>query len=414
MTAMLKIQTPHLLQKLTLSISLCLSTAAVALTPLDDATLSQKTGQNNTLLTVATTGIGENGNPNSKVGFTKLGFQGKLELNANIRKLQLGCGGINGVGSCDIDVDYARFVGISALDADGNPVPDGGPKSAFELINPFFELAIENPDSLVNRKFVGMRVGGEKSRGVLSAGTRPVNADGSVREFKTANGEGDPRYHTGINRISANVGSVVVDKLVVPAKVGLGTLVVPLTIDAVVNEDNNNIFNNLYVSRADNLRLGPVTANGLGLLNLKVDFQSDNRFLHNIVIGGGTEENPVYSDSFFLSLSALGDNKVHVTDGGDYSISRETGGKNLINALAPNPPEDRLQWQVGQGNWKEALRGWSFFFPVIRIEKTRTAEVVIPAEQVVGNLFSGPPIPVTNVDVKQIPVDNCYGGLTFC
>ena len=35
--------------------------------------------------------------PESKVGFYKLGMEADIELNANIRKLQLGCGGTIGV-----------------------------------------------------------------------------------------------------------------------------------------------------------------------------------------------------------------------------------------------------------------------------------------------------------------------------
>ena len=37
-------------------------------------------------------------------GYYKLGLEAKMELNANIRRLQLGCGGRNGSDNCDIDI----------------------------------------------------------------------------------------------------------------------------------------------------------------------------------------------------------------------------------------------------------------------------------------------------------------------
>ena len=40
----------------------------------------------------------------NNVGFYKLGLEAELELNANIKNLQLGCGGSNGAGACDIDI----------------------------------------------------------------------------------------------------------------------------------------------------------------------------------------------------------------------------------------------------------------------------------------------------------------------
>lgn len=47
--------------------------------------------------------------------FYRMGLNGELEMNMNISKLQLGCGGINdhlsGFAGCDIDIDYASLMG---------------------------------------------------------------------------------------------------------------------------------------------------------------------------------------------------------------------------------------------------------------------------------------------------------------
>ena len=47
--------------------------------------------------------------------FYRIGLDGELQLNLNVSKLQLGCGGINdhlsGHAGCDIDIDYLSLMG---------------------------------------------------------------------------------------------------------------------------------------------------------------------------------------------------------------------------------------------------------------------------------------------------------------
>ena len=103
-------------------------------------------------------------NPSSGgVGFYKLGLEGTLELNANIKKLQLGCGGINGAGACDIDIDYLSLSGISDTNT-------GRASSSAKLTNPFTEIAIRNPNSASTREVLGFRVSSEKAEGLLTFG----------------------------------------------------------------------------------------------------------------------------------------------------------------------------------------------------------------------------------------------------
>ena len=99
----------------------------------------------------------------SKIGFYKLGMEAELELNANIKKLQLGCGGVNGAGSCDIDIDNLSLSGISST-------RDGRVSSSAKLTNPFIEFAIKNPDSASQREVVGLRLSAEKVIGLLTSG----------------------------------------------------------------------------------------------------------------------------------------------------------------------------------------------------------------------------------------------------
>ena len=125
---------------------------------------------------------------NTNIGFYKLGLEAELELNANIKKLQLGCGGSNGAGACDLDLDDVSFgcitgasgycitttttnpkqpTGLDSNNSIGNQVN----MKDFVLKNPYFQFAIKNPNSASTREVVGVRIGAEKAEGPLSIGS---------------------------------------------------------------------------------------------------------------------------------------------------------------------------------------------------------------------------------------------------
>lgn len=123
----------------------------------------------------------------NNVGFYKLGLEAELELNANIRNLQLGCGGANGAGACDIDIKNLSLSGLpDSYDKDGNPVYNSGrPTSSGKISNPFMEFAISNPNSASTREVKGIRFSAEKINALLSAGVQndktPSTTDGIQR-----------------------------------------------------------------------------------------------------------------------------------------------------------------------------------------------------------------------------------------
>ena len=109
----------------------------------------------------------------TNIGFYKLGLEAELELNANIKKLQLGCGGTNGAGGCDVDIDNLGLSGLK-VDANGKPMDMTSEErvgSSAKLTNPFIEFAIKNPGSASTREVVGLRLSAEKAMGLLTAGT---------------------------------------------------------------------------------------------------------------------------------------------------------------------------------------------------------------------------------------------------
>lgn len=113
-------------------------------------------------------------NPLQNFGYYKLGLEAKMELNANIRALQLGCGGRNGPDGCDIDMENVSLSGPP----DGK-LPDGTPtwskgraNTSAVITNPFIEFAIKNPNSASTREIAGFRLSAEEILGYLTAGTR--------------------------------------------------------------------------------------------------------------------------------------------------------------------------------------------------------------------------------------------------
>jgi hypothetical protein len=145
---------------------------------LNDDELATETGQ--ALLNmshIASTDASNTMNRANNISFYKLGMEAELEINANIRNLQLGCGGVNGAGACDIDIQNLAISGVpDRYDGNGNPVFDNGRAStSAKLTNPFIEFAIKNPNTASTREVLGFRTGAEKMAGLLTLGTDNTN-----------------------------------------------------------------------------------------------------------------------------------------------------------------------------------------------------------------------------------------------
>lgn len=152
--------------------------ASSGLVEMTDNELSAARGQ--ALLSLGYTAP-ETDNPLKNFGYYKLGLEAKLELNANIRNLQLGCGGRNGAGACDIDMDNVSLSGPpDGKLADGTPTwSKGRANTSASLTNPFIEFAIKNPTSASTREVAGFRLSAEEILGYLSAGTaNDINSNG--------------------------------------------------------------------------------------------------------------------------------------------------------------------------------------------------------------------------------------------
>lgn len=136
------------------------------------------------------------------IGFYKLGLEADVEINTNIRKLQLGCGGVNGIDGCDIDIDNLALSGLKT-DANGNMLPMSSAEraaSSAQLSNPFIEFAIKSPDQSSTREVVGLRLSAEKVMGLLTVGTNNSEPNGinSLSGYLKINGYGTATTSAGV------------------------------------------------------------------------------------------------------------------------------------------------------------------------------------------------------------------------
>lgn len=180
---------------------LCLNTAYAntsTLTSLTDTEMSATTGQ--ALMSLSYIAPSDSANlmrnisGSNNIGFYKLGLEAELELNANIKNLQLGCGGANGANGCDIDIKNLALSGlndgtVATGPQQGSPTFSGErAATSAKITNPFLEFAINNPDSASRREVVGFRLSAEAIEGLLSAGLENLSTISTTDGIQSLSG----------------------------------------------------------------------------------------------------------------------------------------------------------------------------------------------------------------------------------
>ena len=342
------------------------------LTALTDTELSAETGQ--ALFNMSYIAPSASGNPQDDIGFYKLGMEAQLDLNANIKKFQLGCGGFKGAG-CDIDIDNLSFTGIVPTREKAGGT-DAGPVSDFTLINPFYELAIKNPTSAATREVVGFRIGADSVWGMLSIGDPGSNPDMESS-------------HTGINSISGHLptyienGNIPVRLCLLGANATNTACNIGSGIDlgnATVNRDTPNPGDNFFdltLNRASRAYLGGLK---VGLLDNRLSIESNLdqslKFIHNIIAGSDPNNNRKYDP-----------------------------GESVKNFGISVQGQD-VQWNTN-GQWLNAQKGWWMELPETKIGDFTTRTVYAGPGALIG-------LDLKDLNQNQYTVDNCYGNLTFC
>ncbi|MBC9229977.1 hypothetical protein HI850_011630 [bacterium SPL81] len=254
---------------------------------------------------------------NGGVGFYKLGLEGTLELNANIKKLQVGCGGINGAGGCDIDIDYLSLSGISDTNT-------GRASSSAKLTNPFTEIAIRNPNSASTREVLGFRVSSEKAEGLLTFGLEngaqksginslsgylEVAATGGTAKVNPVNGlrPGDvggqqisgkacgiftcvnfntTDYNINLTNSSGSSTAPLLGALTLPQQAITGKRMSSAQLKASASVSGIKVSGNIKAVAAGFINLDKAVAGTVNNLKVDVTIQEDLGFFHKINLNG--------------------------------------------------------------------------------------------------------------------------------
>lgn len=348
--------------------------SAYAMKPLTDKELAATQGQS--LFSLGYTPPSST-NPNVNTGFYKLGIEASLELNANAKTMQLGCGGVNGAGGCDVDLRNVSFTGFAK---DG--VQSSGVGTDFLANNPFIEFAVANPTSASTRQITGLRVGFDQVAGMLSGDIRSLTAS---QDITVTNGT-VPLYLDTL-KLTGNA-STTCTTVCVPLGVG--------TISPNSPSPGDNIFH-IATARASSFNLNPLKVMFNGLVATYANLTEDYSYIRSLALGSVNSNGSInYTKDFYISLSSLGDNTVN-SNGDAYGNAND------------------IQWQRSDGSWRAAPRGWSLNAPGIVVSPNpyTTQNVYLPGATALTAVL-GTKLDLTNVELNIHPVSNCYGGLTFC
>lgn len=375
--------------------------------------------------------------------YYRMGLDAKLGLNANISKLQLGCGGVNDLlngPSCDLDIDYVGFMGLNA--AGDKP---GAPGSLFEMTRPFIEIAVKNENNPALREVVGFRIGAQSINGALRMGRDYTNqgfadatsVNGTITNQESGLANCNPSKtagslvggcHSGINSLSGYLAG-----LEISAGMPASMVVNVLGITSTYNAD---------------ACLGRIDYNGVCSVN-------DNPFF---VDAGGTRIKSLNVRAAPLELSLvicvtaygglnIGLNQVHyltTPKSSDFFLSfqrervswpryTKTTPSSDLAALLPslsatdprrfdscNSAYGQVTARCGSAYSPAANTGWWLSASNAKIMNLRpTDRINAGGPYTVGDLLSAlspanSPIIVDNPKLDMIAADNCYGTARFC
>ena len=420
---------------------------------------SDRIGGNSLTGSITGTGCGagaENGCSPTAFTFYRMGMDGKLELNMNISKFQLGCGGVNdalnfGVG-CDIDIDYLSLMGRTGdrPAGYGNPASNAGLDSSAVLTRPYIELAIKNDNTSTLREVVGLKIGAGFVDGAMSIGRTYAFNERNMENFNAGytnstvgsgdnnspppNGSGhcNPSApfgnyqltcHSGINSFSGFLGTELSAALPVRTRVNVAGIMIGLSGTGCVGRltnpggvgcaggySNAPLYLDLEGTRLNSLLLthAEVDFNGTGLASIMdaiyAQLYADLRVLHFATIQSG---------DFFISFQR-------------ERVAYPSAAK---IPLWQQVPAGNPQWDAcGIGAGRPARcnsayssttnTGWWMNVPVAKLRDINPPEINF-GDLTLGealSLLGAPGLRVNNARFDLLTTKNCYGGASavFC
>lgn len=364
--------------------------AQAELKPMSERAMSEVTGRE-FFVAEHFDGNAADNNPDNynQFDYYRLMLNANLELNANIERLQLGCGGINDAldpSVCDVDMEHVRLMGRG--DDSGNPLSAGDEGSLFELTRPYLEFAIKNDDSKVNREVVGVKLGAQSADGYMGVGRRfPQGQNGCTDANE---GPEAAACHSGLNAISGYLNtemSATFDAEILGG--ALGSIESCFGNTTSITEGNDCGPSDTFTTQFIGTRMKNIT-----LLNktLKAD-----------AIGLDiTAHADVFEQLKFIHGFALADTS-------DFAMSFQRE-----RVLYPGFEGNFPSIAVGQGandypgyEGAPANTGWWFNVPYAAVTEAKGATSLS-----LDALSEG--LNAVDADLGQAPPDNCFGTAEFC
>lgn len=403
---------------------------AGSLVLLNDEELSNINGQ--ALLTLSNTVDADQG-----LNFYKLGFEAKVELNANIKNLQLGCGGLNGSGKCDIDIHNLSFGCIAGTSGNcitlpttvsgqpigkdpNNAINNQNSMKDFVLTNPFFQFAIKNPESAATRQIVGVRIGADQAQGPLSFGNlNTFSGYFTGKANLTMQGETNVSPVTKADAYFQNASSFL----------GLdNSLILSLGLYSIYYRDLTIDYstvarNDLSVSVIGN-RVSQASIAGLqlgGVVDQIVNSVSVNQVCARTLLGTCSFViGPTISNALLPLLKTGIGNYIK----GQLASGLGTTSAELNNYVMPYNLANVHQMDVNSNSFGIALSqmaikypgyvasaptGWSMY-----LQDAFTLNISDKTSNLVNNIAATPNARNGNITLLEPAYRNCYGNLKFC
>ncbi|WP_062816061.1 hypothetical protein [Alcanivorax sp. NBRC 102024] len=314
----------------------------------------------------------------SDFSYMRMGLDARVSLNANIDKLQLGCGGFNesiASQACDIDFDFVRLMG-----RDGNQAGTVG--SDFVLTRPYIEIATKG--SGTTREIVGFKVGSQSADGYFGIGRTYNNGDTNLENGGVCGEDGDRLpCHSGINSLSGYINAEISGN--VPVRV-LGGI---FSGDGCFGQTNLNsrCVNNAPVfQEIVGTRVNQLVATGLEL-------DIDLGILASLV-GIDTAYANLYEDLRFIHGFAF-------QNTANFGISLQ---------------REQIAWPTyDKSDYAEpANAGWWLNVPYVATKDIAGDEVSISGLGDVVSALQEEGVDLTNIELNFEPPKNCFGSANFC
>ena len=398
------------------------------------------------------------------LSFYTLSMEADIALNANIKNLQLGCGGTNSSaagknGMCDLDIQDFSFGCIANSSGQCITLPKSDSRQAngivqetslgdkvqsqmkdFNLKNPFFQFAIKDADKASTREVMGLRIGAAQAEGPLSFGnlstfsgylTGKANLetqgqsqvgvttqaqsryknldaylglpDGTVLDINVILGRGTVRYRD----VSANYGGI--------SRKDLGVVVQGNRINQAVIDGLN--FGGIVDDVMSTLELADVNVNVCALI-----------ICTDITLADGSLNSVKGAILNILRDQVTNKIKLDLANGlsgTNMSGQSPTQINNWLNAYKlPFNLKNVHQLDVNSNSFGIALskqnirypgyssyvtQGWSMY-----LQDAFTLNINDKLSNLVSNIGTSPNARNGDITLLAAPYRNCYGSLKFC